>query len=67
LTAVKKVPDMVAADPTGFGGVGRGFVDARCKIVETKALDRPLGFITIGSPKTSVQAIIDAFKKAVAN
>lgn len=66
LTAVKKVADMVAADPTGFGGLGRGFVDQRCKIVDTKALERPLGFITLGSPSAAVQSVIDGFKKALA-
>lgn len=65
LTAVKKVAEMVAVDPTGFGGVGRGFVDSRAKIVATRKLERPLGFITIGPPSPAVQAVINAFKKEI--
>jgi len=61
LTAVKKVADMVAADPTGIGGLGRGFVDSRVRTVETRTLERPLGFVTIGRPSPSVQKVIDAF------
>jgi phosphate transport system substrate-binding protein len=66
LTAVKKVADMVAADPTGFGGLGKGFVDSRSRVVETKKLERPLGFVTIGAPSPAVKAVIDAYKAQVA-
>jgi phosphate transport system substrate-binding protein len=66
LTAVKKVADMVGADPTGFGGLGKGFADSRVKIVQTKKLERPLGFITIGAPSPAVKSVIDAFKTQVA-
>lgn len=66
LTAVKKVAEMVAVDATGFGAVGRGFVDSRAKIIVTRKLERPLGFITIGAPSPAVKAVIDAFKKEVA-
>jgi phosphate transport system substrate-binding protein len=63
LTTVKKVGDMVAADTTGFGGLGKGFVDAsRVKIVQTKKVERPLGFITVGAPTAKVAKVIDAFK-----
>ncbi len=66
LTAVKKVQDMVAADPTGIGGLGKGFVDGRTKAVQTKVLERPLGFVTIGAPSPAVKAVIEAFKAEVA-
>jgi len=63
LTTVKKVGDMVAADPNGVGGLGKGFLDTqRMKLVQTKKVDRPLGFITIGAPSAKVSAVIDAFK-----
>jgi phosphate transport system substrate-binding protein len=63
LSSVKKVGDRVAADPTGFGGLGRGFVDtSRMKIVLTKKVERPLGFITVGAPTAKVAKVIDAFK-----
>jgi len=66
LTAVKKVADMVGADATGFGGLGKGFADSRVKIIQTKKLERPLGFVTIGAPSPAVKAVIDAFKAQVA-
>jgi len=63
LTSVKKVGDMVAADPSGIGGLGKGFVDtSRTKIVQTKKIERPLGFITVGAPTAKVAKVIDAFK-----
>jgi phosphate transport system substrate-binding protein len=64
LTSVKKVGDMVAADPNGFGGLGKGFVDGRMKVVQTKKVERPLGFMTIGSPSEKVGKVIEAFKTA---
>jgi len=64
LTAVKKVADMVAADPAGVGGLGKGFVDSRVKAVQTKKLERPLGFVTIGAPSAKVKAVIDAYSVA---
>ncbi len=63
LSAVKKVAEMVAVDPTGFGGVGKGFVDSREKIVTTRKLERPLGFITLGAPSPAVQEVVTAFKR----
>jgi phosphate transport system substrate-binding protein len=66
LPAQKKVPEMVGFDPTGIAGVAKGFVDARQAIVETAKVERPLGFITIGSPTPAVKAVIDAFRAAVA-
>ncbi len=66
LTAGKKVADMVAADPTGIGGLGKGFVDSRTKTVQTKVLERPLGVVTIGAPSPAVKAVVDAFKAEAA-
>lgn len=65
LTAVKKVGDMVAADPAGIGGLGKGFVDSRVKVLQTKKLERPLGFVTIGAPSAKVKALYDAYSAAV--
>lgn len=66
LTAVKKVADMTAVDPTGIGAVGQGFLTSQNKRIETRELERPLGFITIGAPSPEVQKVIDAFKAEVA-
>lgn len=62
LTAVKKVADMVAADPTGVGGLGRGFIDSRVRALETKSLERPLGFVTLGAPSPNVARVIEAYR-----
>jgi hypothetical protein len=32
--------------------------------VQTKKLERPLGFITVGAPSAKVKQVIDAFKVA---
>jgi phosphate transport system substrate-binding protein len=66
LTAVKKVADMVAADPTGIGGLGKGFADSRTKVIQTKVLERPLGFVTIGPPSPDVKKLVEAFRAAAA-
>jgi phosphate transport system substrate-binding protein len=66
LTAVRKVADMVAADPTGIGGLGKGFADSRTKIVQTRTLERPLGFVTLGAPTPVVKAVIEAFRAEAA-
>ncbi len=65
LTAVKKVADMVAADPSGIGGLGKGFVDGRVKVLQTKKLERPLGFVTVGAPSAKVKTVADAYAAVV--
>jgi phosphate transport system substrate-binding protein len=66
LSAVKKVAEMVAGDTGGFGGLGKGFVDsARTKIIQTRKVERPLGFITLGAPSGKVAAVIEAFRAEV--
>ncbi|MGC4118544.1 MAG: substrate-binding domain-containing protein [Myxococcales bacterium] len=68
LTAVKKVGELVAVDPLGFGGLGAGFVDSNTvKVVKTDTLERPLGFITLGPPTGKALQVIEAFKTAVAS
>lgn len=59
---VKKVAEMVAMDPNGIGGVGKGFVGGKTRIVETKALERPLAMVTIGEPSPAVKVVIDAYR-----
>jgi phosphate transport system substrate-binding protein len=63
LTNVARVAELVAKDESGIGGVGRGFVDeGKTKIVDTKKIERPLGFVTIGEPSPKVKQVIEAFK-----
>ncbi len=60
--AVKKAAEMVAGDENGIAGVGKGFVDTdKSFIIETKKLERPLGFITMGNPTGATASVIAAF------
>jgi phosphate transport system substrate-binding protein len=62
---VKRVADVVAVDESGIGAVGRSFAEgSKVKAVQTKKLERPLGFITVGEPSSKVAAVIAAFKKS---
>jgi phosphate transport system substrate-binding protein len=66
LASVKKVGDMVAAETGGFGGMGKGFVEAgKVKVIQTDKLERPLGFITMGAPSDKVKKIIEAYKAEI--
>lgn len=67
LTSVSRVAELVAKDVDAIGGVGKGFVDEKSmKILQTKKLERPLGFVTIGAPSTKGKQVIDAFRVAAA-
>jgi phosphate transport system substrate-binding protein len=63
LDAVKDVNDRVAVTENGIGGLGLGFVDSKAvRVIDTKKVERPLGFITIGPPSDKVRKVIEAFK-----
>jgi phosphate transport system substrate-binding protein len=63
LDAVKEVNDRVAVTENGIGGLGLGFVDPKAvRVIDTKKVERPLGFITIGPPSDKVRKVIEAFK-----
>jgi len=63
-TSVKRAAELVGGDEAGIAGVGKGFVEAgKMKIVETKKIERPLGFVTVGAPSPAAKAVIDAFSK----
>ena len=63
LDAVKSVNDRVATTEAGIGGLGKGFVDAAAvRVVQTRKLERPLGFITLGNPSEKVQKVIEAYR-----
>ena len=66
LTSVSRVAELVAKDPNGVGAAGRGFADpTKMKIVQTKKLERPLGFITVGAPSPQVKQVLEAFRSEV--
>ncbi len=61
-TSVKRCAEQVAADEAGIAGVGRGFAaESKDKVLETKKLERPLGFASLGAPSPAAKAVIDAF------
>ena len=63
LDFVTKVNDMVATNANAIGGLGKGFVNPdQVKVVESKKVERPLGFITIGEPSGAVRQVIEAFR-----
>lgn len=65
LTNITRIAEMVPKDEGGIGGLGKGFVDpAKMKIVQTKKIERPLGFVTVGAPSAKVSKVIEAFKNA---
>ena len=65
LTSVSRVAELVSRDPNGVGGIGKGFVDQKAmKVVQTKKLERPLGFVSIGAPSAKATQVIDAFRAA---
>ncbi|GEJ57425.1 substrate-binding domain-containing protein [Anaeromyxobacter diazotrophicus] len=60
---VKEVNDRVAQDEAGVGALGLEFADPKqVAIVQTKKVERPLAFVTIGAPSEQVQRVIDAFR-----
>jgi phosphate transport system substrate-binding protein len=66
LEQITMVNDMVAVKPNGIGGLGKGFAKQnQVRIVESKKIERPLGFITIGEPAGPVKKVIEAYREAV--
>lgn len=60
---VKQIDEKVALDESGIGGLGLGFVDTtQTSIVATKKIERPLGFITVGTPSAKMQKVMDCLK-----
>lgn len=66
LAAVKDVNDEVARDPAAIGGLGLEFVDpARVAIVETRKVERPLAFVSVGPPGEDAAQVIAAYRAQV--
>jgi phosphate transport system substrate-binding protein len=67
VAAVAEVNEEVAKNPAGIGGLGREFADPkRVALVETKKVERPLAFVTIGQPGQKEAKVIDAYRAQVA-
>jgi phosphate transport system substrate-binding protein len=63
VAAVAEVNEEVARNPAAVGGLGREFADPkRVSIVETKKVERPLAFVTVGSGGEKEAKVIDAYR-----
>jgi phosphate transport system substrate-binding protein len=63
VAAVAEVNEEVARNPAAIGGLGREFADPnRVAIVETKKIDRPLAFVTLGPPGENAAKVLDAYR-----
>ena len=62
LSAPKRVAESVARDPAGVGGVGDNVVTPDGKVVQTKKIERPLAFVTLGPPSAKTKQVIEAFR-----
>jgi phosphate transport system substrate-binding protein len=67
VAAVAEVNEEVAKNPAAIGGLGREFADAkRVAYVETKKVERPLAFVTVGAPREKAAKVIEAYRAQVA-
>lgn len=62
---LKRVVELLSGDEKAIAPIGLVFADpAKTKTVQTKKIERPLGFVTIGAPSPKVKQVIDAFAAA---
>jgi phosphate transport system substrate-binding protein len=67
VSAVALVAEEVAGNPAAIGGLGREFADRRrVAVVETRKLERPLAFVTVGPPGPREAKVIEAYLAAAA-
>jgi phosphate transport system substrate-binding protein len=63
VAAVAEVNEEVAKNPAAIGGLGREYADAkRVAIVQTKKVERPLAFVTVGEPSEMEARVIEAYR-----
>jgi phosphate transport system substrate-binding protein len=66
VAAVAEVNEEVARNPAAIGGLGREFADPkRVASVETKKVERPLAFVTVGPPGEKTAKVIEAYRAQV--
>lgn len=64
--SVKKAASRVSKSEGGLAGVSMGFAeDYPLNILKTAKIERPLGFVTLGSSSAKLEQVISAFKAAV--
>jgi len=67
MAAVAEVGEEVARNPAAIGGLGREFADpARVAVVETRRVERPLAFVSVGPPSGNAARVIEAYRTEVA-
>jgi phosphate transport system substrate-binding protein len=67
VAAVAEVNEEVSRNPAAVGGLGREFADpARVAVVETRKLERPLAFVSVGEPGADAARVIEAFRARAA-
>jgi phosphate transport system substrate-binding protein len=63
VAAVAEVNEEVARNPAAIGGLGLEFADPkRVAIVETKKVERPLAFVTVGQSGEKEAKVIEAYR-----
>lgn len=63
VAAVAEVNEEVAKNPAAIGALGLEFADPkRVTIVETKKVERPLAFVTVGEPGPKEARVIAAYR-----
>jgi len=63
VAAVAEVNEEVARNPAAIGGLGKEFADpARVAVVDTKKVERPLAFVSVGAPAANAERVIEAFR-----
>jgi phosphate transport system substrate-binding protein len=63
VAAVAEVNEEVAKNPGAIGGLGSEFADRkRVCVVETKKVERPLAFVTVGPPGEKQKKLIEAYR-----
>jgi phosphate transport system substrate-binding protein len=66
VAAVAEVNEEVARNPAAIGGLGREFADPkRVASVDTKKVERPLAFVTVGAPGEKAAKVIEAYRAQV--
>ena len=64
LISATRIAEVVPKDEGSIAAVGNDFVNNKSKLVQTKKIERSLGFITVGAPSAKVKQVIDAFRAA---
>jgi phosphate transport system substrate-binding protein len=67
-TSMVPVSDLVQADESAIGAIGKALVNPRAstRTIDTPRVSRQLSLITVGAPSAQVSRVIEALKRAAA-